>query len=449
MSNVRRVTMIAVCMCVIAALACGTAVAQVGPTFSIDFQGPTAIGPGPGAGIPDGFGFGPIDEGQILTTTPPGPLGPNPPALPALAPLPPPGIMVDSVPFSPIGSVPGGLGIVPGIHGAVEVDALSYGRDFGRQLLFSVDEFAVGDVIAGPGPFPPNVFTEGAFGVLEASADVFRYLGPAVLTPPPPPPVPPLGANNTAVIDGDGFPPFGGPGTGLLEPNPPGPGPDVGDNLDALDVNTTLNDVKGPIFFSMDSNFPDPLEGFFPPVNSGTAAGNVDAVTGIPFVGGDVAVTAAGGLPTLYAPAGVLGLDLAIAGVIDVDDLDALALWDDGALNALGHPFFSAASDFILFSVRRNSAVIGLPDSLFGIPIEEGDVLSVPIVGGISPFPSMFIPAEALGLATIRSGTTGGMNLGDDLDALDVVPEPGTFVLLAIGLMGLLAYGGRRRRRNA
>ena len=51
------------------------------------------------------------------------------------------------------------------------------------------------------------------------------------------------------------------------------------------------------------------------------------------------------------------------------------------------------------------------------------------------------IPAEALGLATLRSGTAGQFG-ADDLDALDVVPEPATLSLLALGGMGLL----RRRR---
>jgi len=48
---------------------------------------------------------------------------------------------------------------------------------------------------------------------MEASADVFTYLGP----PGPIGPGPVFG--NTDVIDGNGVAPFGGPGTGLMEPN--------------------------------------------------------------------------------------------------------------------------------------------------------------------------------------------------------------------------------------
>ena len=87
------------------------AIAQ-GPTFSVDFQGPTAgFVPGPGTGVPDAFFGAPIDEGQILTTGVPGPFGPNPP-VPGPIPLA-PGIMADSVSPSPVGSWPGGLAITP------------------------------------------------------------------------------------------------------------------------------------------------------------------------------------------------------------------------------------------------------------------------------------------------------------------------------------------------
>jgi hypothetical protein len=394
------------------------AAAQTGVTFSVDFQGPTGGLIGPFTGVPDSFTGAPIDEGSILTPFVPGPLGPNP-ASPG--PLPPPGMMTSAV-ISGAGSVPGGLGIVPGLLGAVELDALSYGRDQGPQLAFSVDEFAVG--IPGAPAFP-NVTSEGAGGNREASADVFTYLGPAVLTAPGPV------IGNKGLIDGNGLAPFGGPGLGLREPNPPAAGQpfDQGDNLDAVDLDTSLNGVKGPVFFSMDSDFADPLEGF--PANAGTALGNG-------FVGGDVVVTPAigSGFLGVYAPASVLGLDLFGQ---DTDDLDALILRDDGVTNAVGLPFFDPASDFLLFSVRRGSAVIGTPDSLLGLPIEEGDVLTLPVAGAATP--SIYIPAERLGLMTSRSFGA----LGDDLDAMDLaVPEPASAALLGIG--SLLILGKKRSR---
>lgn len=372
------------------------------PTFSVDFQGAAL-------GAPDGFFGLPITDGDILTTTPPGPAAsPNPP-LPG--PLPFPGIEVGALPGA-VGAVPGGLGILPGIGGLLELDALSYGRDIGLQLVFSVDEFASGV----PGGLPPDVFTEGVTGSVEASADVFRYLGPILPTPPGP------GPGNTAVLDGDGLFPSGLPGVGLLEPNPPTAGfiPDLGDNLDAVDMDTTFADLTGPVFFSLDSSFPDPLEA--PPANAGTAIGNG-------FSGADVLVSFAGAAPIVSIPAVALGLD--IFG-FDTDDLDALFFNDADGTLTLTPP------DTIGFSVRRGSAVIGTPDSTFGIPIEEGDVLTVPT--GAGAFPAILISAEALGLGTARSGTLGPFG-PDDLDALDIHTSqpPAVPTVPAMGLGGQAA----------
>ncbi len=393
------------CGVIVVGLIAGTGQAQVRPTFSIDVQSIQSGPHGPNNGIAEGFGSGArIDEGSILTPALPGPPGPNPPSIPAFGPLPPPGLMVNSV-TSGAGSVPGGLGIVPSPNfmNAVELDALSYGHDHGIQLMFSVDEWAGGDFFAPAAP--PNVVSEGALSLnQEAAADVFVYAGPVVRTPPTPPGA---GPGNKDVIDGNGLPsppaPLGIPGLGLREPMPPNCGMNCpGDNLDALDYYTLLPDVQGNIFFSLDSRFPDPLDAPF--VNTGTAPG-------MGFSGADVLISKAGGSPSVYAPALALGLDLE---GFDTDDLDALILQDDG------DGIYDPAVDRILFSVRRGSAVIGQPDSMFGVPIEPGDVLSVPVPGGGSPFPSIYIAAEALGLGTIRSNTVELSNWGDELDALDL-----------------------------
>lgn len=392
------------------------------PTFSVDFQGVT------GAGAPDAFFAAPIGGADILTTGPPGLLGPNP-LLPG--PLPFPGIEVGGAPAA-AGAVPGGLGIVPsGACGITELDALSYGKDWGTQLFFSVDEFATG--VASP--LAPNVFTEAAAG--EASPDYFTYLGPFIPTPPGPP------IGNTAAADGNGFVPSGAPGWGGIEPNPPSPGalPDPGDNLDGLDVNTVFADLTGPIFFSLDSLFADPLEPVPPFPNCGTAPFNG-------FSGADVLVSFAGGAPVLAIPAGLLGLDL---GGFDTDDLDALIFYDaDGSLTL-------TPGDMIYFSVRRGSAVIGALDSAFGAPIEPGDVLTVP--AGPPGTPAIFIAAEAMGLGTARSATAGPFG-PDDVDALDVIeylfapPVPslgpwGLGALAAVLAAGpLLGLRLRRRRRT-
>ena len=80
------------------------------------------------------------------------------------------------------------------------------------------------------------------------------------------------------------------------------------------------------------------------------------------------------------------------------------------------------ATDMLLYSVRRGSAVIGLPDSIFGIPICEGDILTTPLppgFGGVSPFPGIYIAAENLGLATMRMPPPA-VAFSSDLDALEI-----------------------------
>jgi hypothetical protein len=63
--------------------------------------------------------------------------------------------------------------------------------------------------------------------------------------------------------------------------------------------------------------------------------------------------------------------------------------------------------------------VIGQPDSLFGLPIEPGDILTTPVAGG-NGRPAIFIAAEDLGLRTERSGAPQA----DELDAIAVEVEP-------------------------
>jgi hypothetical protein len=91
----------------------------------------------------------------------------------------------------------------------------------------------------------------------------------------------------------------------------------------------------------------------------------------------------------------------------------------------------------LLFSVRRGSAVIGTPDSLFGIPISPGDILIPPVFAGGPP--AIFIAAEWLGLATTRSmGVPFG---GDDLDALDVRSMPQTALTYCEGTVATCPCG--------
>ncbi|MCP3914203.1 MAG: hypothetical protein GY711_01470 [bacterium] len=373
--------------------------AQQDVTFSIDWHGPTISMQSP-AGAP-------ITEGDLLFP----PLG-----RPAFGPLPPPRTFLNG----------GQLGLSrydlcsphpPSQPCGVEVDALSFGDDFlltgsageDYTVYFSVDEYATGD---SGNPIVPSVTSEFATG--DHGTDIF---GSNML---PPAPTPPVLFNNVGVVDGDGLPSATlaatiYPGVGLIEGNIAGTGlpsnPDMGDNLDALNIGPRPDPLTGPVFFSVDGAFFDPLV-MVP--NSGTAQfENVRA--------GDVLVRIPGGQFQVYADSAQLGLDLMGP---NTDDLDALVLVENGMpgyqRSVIPYDwlagFTGVPSDMLLFSVRRGSALIGMVDSLLGLQIVEGDVL-VPPVGGATT-PGIFITAESLGLVADRGGTSS-----DDLNAGDVTGD--------------------------
>jgi hypothetical protein len=383
-----------------------------------------------GSGAPAGF-----SEGAVL--------GPGPIVLAGAAGL---------------GIVPTGTGPFPATYS--EMDGMSYGVDavspftpFGLEEVdpldghnfvhrwnFSVDEFAGGDPASPIPPGGPSVFTEGALGAVEASADVFVAPLPASFGPGAGPfPAPPftfIPGINVQVLDGDGST---APPLGLVEPNPPTPfmgpfsaTPDPGDNVDAIDVDTFAPaplPPGTPVFFTMDTGaFSDPIEN---PVGAPTPAGfagpNFGTALANGFSGSDIVVSPAGlgGPIALFAPAGALGLDSL---GFDTDDIDALIIADMGPTPGVYDPvagpysWLGGGTDMVLFSLRRGSATIGMPDGLTGTPIEEGDIL---LAGAAGILPGIFVAAEDLGLGTIRSGTATfvdsfGVTWADDLDAADV-----------------------------
>ena len=362
-------------------------------TFSIDWMSPSRA-------------IIPASHGDVLA---PAPFG-----MPSFAA--PPAMVV--IPGGPVGvglgipSYGGCMGTPPGTPCPIELDALSYGTDAiirqgptpAHTYEFSVDEFAVGF----PGsPLAPNVLSEAPCG--DSAADVFGDLGQ------PGAAIGIVPGGNTGMIDGNGLPSCSGavyPGFGLVEPNMPGPITVIdGDDVDAYDFQDGPGTgVAAAVYFSLDAAFPDPLTGL-PNTGAGPANG---------FPGAAVLVTlVAGGPPVMYAPPAVLGLNLLAIGT---DDLDALALAENGAAGFTPSPAPFAWGpgtpfDMLLFSVRRGSAVIGMPDSLLGMPIVEGDILIPPVAGGLSPFPGIFVPAENLGLVTTRMAVGGPFS--DELDALD------------------------------
>ncbi len=374
-----------------------SAAAQDKVLFSIDWNGPTI-------GQDDCASITKLTEGDILMPC----VG-----VPALGPL--------GRPLVAITGGFGGLGLGAhasavghpgGTPGQVEVDAFSTGRDDFFQpnfplkdgeLWFSVDEFATGF----PGaPAIPNLLSEAPVG--DSSADVMVNIGGL-----PPAPMPPIVGvtGQLGVLDGDGLASASGyayPGLGLVEPNPPSGGFVAGgDNLDALGFRSAASDLGA--YFSLDGStvLTDPCSGV-PGTGSAATQG---------FSGADV-LRRTSAAPVIFAPAPLLGLDL--LGGPGSDDLDALMLAEngDGIYQPSSGPYdwMSGATDMLMFSVRRGSAVIGAPDSIFGIPIEEGDILVPPMAGGVSPFPGIWIPAENLGLRTRRSGPAACG--ADELDAL-------------------------------
>lgn len=316
------------------------------------------------------------------------------------------------------------LGHAPDTPCGIEVDGFSQGNDPAlrmtldpggltaeEEVWFSTDEFAIG---AGSLLVAPNVKSEGG-SVGDISADV--WVVPVLPLGPVGPP--PLGGSGThvGVFDGNGLPsaaPSGlaYPGIGLIEPNFPGMG--GGDDLDSLNIGAAPGFPPSGYYTTLDSSFTDPLTGI---PNSGTAAAQL-----VPRSGADVLfVASSGATPVPWAPALSLGLDLMGVGT---DDIDAIAIAENGVpgfqVSIVPYDWNgSMPKDMVLFSVRRGSAVIGSPDSIFGRPIEPGDILTAPLptgMGGLSPFPGILFAAESLGLATAR---TDLIAFGDDLNALD------------------------------
>jgi hypothetical protein len=168
-----------------------------------------------------------------------------------------------------------------------------------------------------------------------------------------------------------------------------------------MDLDTYGHHPEGPIYFSLDGAFRHPIES--DPAQSGTAARNC-------FSGADVLVQATQGAePVVYATAEQLGLsgDDQTDWSLPHDDVDALALWDNGNM------IFEPGVDKIMFSVRTGSEII----SLSGGAIEEGDVLTIPAPG--ETMPTVVVHAEVLGSHSRRNGCTG--NSCGELDALDLI----------------------------
>ncbi len=369
-------------------------------SFSVDWHGNSV-------GIPSSNYAFPITEGDILLPAA---------GVPMLGPLATPDMVINA------GFAPGpGLGLwghLPcaghpgGTPCIVEVDGMSYGNDpltgpgfpLVTRFAFSVDRYATGLFSAAW----PDVVSEAAFG--DAPSDIFIDLGLGVG------PLAPFAATtpgNVAVVDGNGMISGSGAQYGGIGLNEPFTTANPGDNVDALAMMGPPSGfpISG-VYFTLDDIFVDPLTGIF---NSGSAQAHG-------FVGADILFSAApGGPPVLYAPAAALGLNLTGSS----DDVDGLIVRENGTPgyqpSLTPNDWVGGGTDMLLFSVRRGSHIIGQPDSIFGLPIVEGDILTTPLFGSPIPFPGIYIAAENLGLLTSRA-VVGA--LSDDLDGMTILSGP-------------------------
>jgi hypothetical protein len=285
-----------------------------------------------------------------------------------------------------------------------EVDGLSFGRApnafrTNAAAVFSLDRGSSGL----PGTASANEFNSGG-GVSEQSSDVFQST---------------YNGTNTLFADGDGVVQAGNPNPAAFPlgtsefptfPFPPIPPPVGGSDLDALDLQANLLGAGSPtgrMFYSLSSASAAPF-----------------------FTGADVLVdpTGMGNPPNLYANEFQLGI-LPIPLPPGNNDVDALVVYDDG------DNLFGPGRDIILFSLAPNSIYLGQIDPFMGLPVEPGDILmdaaSAQMILGTAPGTGAAIlhTAESLGLYTMRQGSPSG----DNLNALDIVPEPASLLLLAAG----------------
>lgn len=379
----------AIALCVL------SAGAQAQLVFSLDYKGASK-------GTVDGAGTVLIRESDVLAPT----------GGPAFGPLLPPtvfrGPQQVGMPSAVVCTTAAGFPC------GAELDALSFGNEklfdlnpnpnLRARLFFSVDYQGQG---TPPAPAAPNdLFTEAL--ALDVASDIYTVRSLPLLG------LPPIAATPVValVIDGNGLASVGGSarrrGLGLLEPHirflPPQPATppylNPGDDLDALQLPQPPTSPPVGIFFSVDGLIIDPRNGIRGSNTAGTITPNrpPGSVLFVPFGG---AVTA-----QEYATATELGLDPAL------DDLDALILRENGlpgfqkstALYDWLPSTPGGAHDMLLFSVRSGSQIVGTPDSILGLPIEPGDLLIAPFLGLAATSPGIVIPAEDLGLRTMRAG---------------------------------------------
>ena len=223
----------------------------------------------------------------------------------------------------------------------VEINGISSGRDFGTELLFSVDDLSKG--IEGTDVSRERI--GGAIGPQDHPADIYRY---PLLQP----------GENFLYRDGDGTAnPLAAIDFGLREPFP-----ESADNLDAYDKGPIGTEhYMGPVFFTVGEAAPGVLA--------------TDTIFFVRFPGGPV-------FPY------VIGLTMSLS---THDDIDAIFVLDDG------NTVFGT-DDVVGFSLSRTSPSLesGSPLSLRfagGAPLSPADIFILTGTGG-----AFYVPASSHGL---------------------------------------------------
>jgi hypothetical protein len=285
------------------------------------------------------------------------------------------------------------------------------------QLDFSVDRISTGAA---------GTAVNGQFNLNQQPGDIFQtqqtFTGPGNFVGLAPNagyvgalPTAGVGGGNTLAVDESALTLTAGLGVGNLV-GPAFACPAIGagthDNVDAFEWNAfdTTGDLLNDrwMYFSI-----NPDEG----VRVNVTAANIWDV--MPQGGGTSSV-----MP--FATAASIGLD---SQGFSTDDIDALIMWDRDLVGGpmWGGPGAQAGIDYALFSLSHGSASLSLWN------LTEADIFFTDFNGSFA----LYANAADLGLVG-----AAGLSAGDNVDALEAIPEPTTMVLLGLGALALI----RRRR---